>query len=610
MIKTGIDKFGQSVIGIYRMSRLAWKAQPWIVFALIIIQLCRGLFPVLTAWLSKSIFDMITLVVTGNESFSFTNVLMPLLIAQAFLIIAFGLLGNLSQFLTEELSRQLLLITQSLVYGHLNRLNGLVHFETPHFYDQINMATQGANYGPSQILAISMLLLSSMVSFVSFIGVLIWISPLLALLLLVSGTPHLLISLRLARHKLDIQLRNSPLQRRASYFTQLLSTSTFAKEVRLYGIGDYILSRLLNTQRDVQSQERIHSLRELRWDILTTTISQLVSVTALSFVVYQAFQQSITIGDVMLYTTAGISVQASIQQIILGIARLRETSLVFNYFTDLTHMQGDIQSPEQPQTIPDMKVGIELRNISFRYSDDHPWIFRNLNLFLPHGKCVALVGINGAGKTTLVKLLTRLYNPVEGQIMWDGIDIRAFKVETLRERIRVIFQDFAHYDLTAYENIGLGAVSAINDHDRIQHAAKQAGAHDFIKNLPQGYNTILSRWLVEEGVGVDLSGGQWQRIAIARMLMNTGDLLILDEPTAALDPQAEYDLYQRFRLIVSKSTSLLISHRFSTVRMADLIAVLEDGEITEYGSHDELILLNGKYAHLYQLQVEQYTVQQ
>ncbi|GER90142.1 hypothetical protein KDW_43040 [Dictyobacter vulcani] len=219
---------------------------------------------------------------------------------------------------------------------------------------------------------------------------------------------------------------------------------------------------------------------------------------------------------------------------------------------------------------------------------------------------MALVGLNGAGKTTLVKLLTRLYNPTEGQILWDGIDISEFDPRELRQHMGTIFQDFAHYDLTVYQNIGLGNVAHIEHPDSIQQAAIQAGIHEHITKLPHSYQTFLGRWLADDAVGVDLSGGEWQKIALARMFMRKVDMLILDEPTAALDAQAEYDLYHQFHTFIQGRTSLLITHRFSTVSMADKIAVLEEGQIIACGSHQELLAQGGTYATLYRMQAANY----
>lgn len=257
-------------------------------------------------------------------------------------------------------------------------------------------------------------------------------------------------------------------------------------------------------------------------------------------------------------------------------------------------------------SVPPLSLGIELKNVSFRYSEKHPWVLENVNLFFPKGKCLAVVGLNGAGKTTLVKLLARLYDPVEGQILWDGIDVRHFDIQEYRQCISAIFQDFARYDLTVRENIGLGNVSKIDDIELIEEAAKRVKIHDFIQNLDQNYQTILSRWLTEKATGTDLSGGQWQKIANARMFMRKAEFLILDEPTAALDAKSEYEIFSDFYSLVRSHTSLIISHRFSTVRIADYIAVLENGKITGYGTHQELIVNNKTYGELYDLQSSHY----
>ncbi|KAA3647364.1 MAG: ATP-binding cassette domain-containing protein [Chloroflexi bacterium] len=246
-----------------------------------------------------------------------------------------------------------------------------------------------------------------------------------------------------------------------------------------------------------------------------------------------------------------------------------------------------------------------VQDLSFRYSDDGPWILNDMSLFIPAGKCLALIGLNGIGKSTFVKLITRLYDQQKGSIKWDGIDIREFDPIQFREHLGVIFQDFMRYELTVQENIGLGNLQSLNDMNHIKEAAEHAKINEKISQLPSGYQSILSRWMAKNDEGVEFSGGEWQKIALARMFMRNADLWLVDEPTAALDAKAEYDLYRSFTQLFSKKTTVLISHRFSTVRVADLIAVLADGKVVEYGSHNELLDQKGEYEELFRLQTKQ-----
>jgi ATP-binding cassette subfamily B protein len=327
---------------------------------------------------------------------------------------------------------------------------------------------------------------------------------------------------------------------------------------------------------------------------------------AFVLIVLAAFAGRLTLGDITLYVSAVAAVQGALNGLFSATAGLHESVLFHSYFQALQALPPVLPVKTNPQPIAPLAAGLELRQVSFRYHPEQPWVLRDVNLKIPAGSCLALVGLNGAGKTTLVKLLTRLYDPTEGQILWDGIDIREFDPAEFRQRIGAIFQDFMRYDLTVRENIGLGNLAQINKLEQIQRVAQQANIHDELLRLPHGYETELSRVFAEEGQGLDLSGGQWQKVATARLFVRQADLLILDEPTAALDAQAEYDLYRHFSELMAGRTSFLISHRFSTVRMADLIAMLEDGRISEYGTHDQLLQRNGTYARLYNMQAESY----
>jgi ATP-binding cassette subfamily B protein len=306
-------------------------------------------------------------------------------------------------------------------------------------------------------------------------------------------------------------------------------------------------------------------------------------------------------------------VQAAVAGGIGRAANLHHDSLMFGHYQHVVDAAPDLPSPSRPVPVPRLRHGIELRDVWFRYSETHPWILRGVDLSIPAGATIALVGLNGAGKSTLVKLLLRFYDPGRGSIRWDGTDLRDLCISGLRERIGATFQDFSCYDLSASENIGLGDVSALDDLSRIRNAARQAGADETLAALPLGYQTQLTRLFFDNAdrddaaTGVLLSGGQWQRVALARSFMRANrDLLILDEPSAGLDPQAEYDIHHRLGRLRDGATTLLISHRLSAVRDADRIVVLADGRVAEVGSHPELVQAGGAYSRLFSMQAEGY----
>jgi ATP-binding cassette subfamily B protein len=424
--------------------------------------------------------------------------------------------------------------------------------------------------------------------------------------LLLANLPRLIQQLNFGEQRVMLRRNMNPKERMSFYFSHLLSSIYFAKEIRLFNIGSYFLEHYLKLKQAMNNEQHKQEFREARANLGLSLLSTLVNTGTFAFVIYQAYVGQISIGDVMLYTAALGSIGGAIESIIQIFASINEQVLFFQHYAEFQNLKPDLSIANPPTPVPHLKERIELKGVSFRYTDDAPYILKHINLHIPAKRSLALVGLNGSGKTTLVKLLTRLYDPSEGQILWDGIDIREFDIDEYRQHIGAIFQDFVQYDLSARENIGLGDVKAVKNLVQIQNAAKKTRMHNFIHGLPEQYETILSRWLAEEGEGVDLSGGQWQKIAISRMFMRESDFMILDEPTAALDAEAEYEIFSQFAALVENRTSLLISHRFSTVRMADNIAVLQNGEIIEYGSHADLIALDQRYKDLYSKQAMQY----
>ena len=595
----------QFLHSIWQMSRRVWDAYPLACLGILVMTALQGLLPLANAWVIKLLLDTVTQrFAQGNTLID--GFLIGLLAIQTILLLATTALPSISGYLTAELNRRLTVVIQSTVYGKINSFIGIRSFENPQVYDTIRMAQQGAEYGSQQMLDILIRLLQNSITLVSFIGVLLVFNGWLAGLVLLAALPQLYAQIRLGQQRFGLALNLSPDERRKFYYTYVLASAESAKEIRLFGLGSYFLEKLLSLYKRTQHAERRQEQRALRWELWLGLLSSAIAGVAFVLIVLAALAGRLTVGDIMLYVNAVSSVQTALAGIVASIAMLNESVLFHSSLEDLLDLPPDLPIPEVAQPVPPLTTSIELRNVSFRYHDQQPCILRDVNLTIAAGSCVALVGLNGAGKSTLVKLLTRLYDPIEGQILWNGVDIRQFNPMELRQCMGAIFQDFMRYDLTVQENIGLGNLAKIADNARIEQAARQAQIHDEIMRLPQGYATELSLMFSEEGHGVDLSGGQWQRVATARMLARDASMLILDEPTAALDAEAEYATYQQFAQLMAGRTSLLISHRFSTVGMADVIAVLEDGRITEYGSHTALLHANGTYARLYQMQAESY----
>ncbi len=595
-----------------KMVSLTWEAQRLCFTGLLVLEAIQSLIPLGQAWITKSIFDLLANGFLSSQLTGLPGRLLMLLSGQVALAVVSNGLGSARGYFNAELGRQLNLKMQLLVFRKINALQGLAPFEDPKIQNKIQLASQGAQMGPQQILSILTGFLRSVITLISFLGVLISFSPLLTGLVVLAALPQLYIQLKIGYQHYGIAIQNTPKQRLASYYSYLLSAVYYAKEIRLFNLGEYFIKAFTRLTQDLNNIARKQQVREISLQTGLSLLSTLVSNGTFIAVVWQAFEKRISLGDVTFFTSAVGSIQSAFSTIIFNMAGFNESFLFYSSYAELIAIEQPIHLSPHPYPIKQLSSGIELRNVSFRYNPELPWVVRNVDLKIDAGSCLALVGLNGAGKSTLVKLLTRMYDPTEGQILWDGVDLREFDLLALRQRMGVIFQDFIRYDLSILENIALGDVTRLESEklDAAEELARQAamkvGIHAKVRNLPKGYQTVASRWLAEDGDGIDLSGGEWQKIALARMLVRDAEFLILDEPTAALDPQAEYEIYNSFVNLVSKRTSLLISHRFSTVRMADQVAVLENGKIAECGKHEELIKAKGNYFRLYEMQAARY----
>jgi ATP-binding cassette subfamily B protein len=429
-------------------------------------------------------------------------------------------------------------------------------------------------------------------------------SPWLVIILLVTSIPAFIAETRFAEEGFRLLTYRAPETRQINYLARLLTEDNSAKEIKLFNLGDTLLTRYMTLFEKFFQEDKSLALRRAIAGFGLGLIATLGFYGSYAWIVWQTVHGRISLGDMTLYLTIFRQGQTTFQSILSGIGSIYENNLFMANLFDFLGLKAQMKIASHTRRLPvSLRQGIEFRGVGFRYPESEEWALRDVDLSIAPGEKIALVGPNGAGKTTLIKLLSRLYDPTEGRIFIDGIDIRELDPLDLRQRIGVIFQDFVRYHLAASENVGFGQIEALDREEQIIESARKSGAHSIIENLPNGYQTMLGRWF--HG-GHELSIGQWQKIALARAFMRDAEILVLDEPTASLDAETEYEIFRRFQELTVGKMAILISHRFSTVRMADRIIVIQEGRIVEIGSHEELLSQRGIYGHLFGLQAEGY----
>jgi ATP-binding cassette subfamily B protein len=608
-----------------RVIRLVWEASPGQTIGLFLATALAGVVPAATAVTAKLLINSVVhaILVRAEHAPDVYSLKLPLVFTSITLprtttigvivelaILQFGIYAVSSVLSTvRNITQQLLqegvsLRIQEMVMEHAAKLD-LQFFEDSASYDLLRQAQQEASMRPVTMISTAFGLIQTAITFASMVALLIGLGPLLALLALVSPIPQFISDTRYGWRGYNIARWASPMRRRMQYLTTLVTTDTYAKEVKLFGLGGYFIERFrLLARAYYDRQRRLVTARYLvgnLWGTLTTLAG---SITYL-YVAVQAVAGRLTLGDLSLYTSAASSVQSSIQGLLSGFSTMYENNLYLNNLYALLATPVTIQRPENPRPLlPAVRGEIVFDHVSFNYPGSEGQALDDVSFRIAPGETIAVVGRNGAGKSTLITLLCRLYDPTQGRILLDGADIRELDPDDLRTKIGAMFQDFVSYQATASENIGLGDLPEIEDRPAIEEAARKAGADRLISELPEGYDTALGKWFDD---GANLSGGEWQKVALGRAFMRDVPILILDEPTAALDAQAEYELFVRLRALASGRTAVYISHRFSTVRQADRILFLEHGKLVEEGTHEELMALRGRYARLFQLQASAYT---
>jgi ATP-binding cassette subfamily B protein len=615
-IKAARDGAAATLTAMPRVVRLVWQASPWLTAGLAFGTVLSGVVPAATAYLSKLLLNAVIRAISvhvrnlpdvgviGPVHTSTVGVIVVLAIAQFGVYLASQLLTTLRNVTQQLLQDRVSLQIQDMIMSKAIELD-LAFFEDSASYDLLRRAQEDAMSRPVQMISSVFGLLQTAITFASMVAVLIGASWILAVIALLAPIPAFISDTRYGWRGYVLARWSSPLLRRMQYLLTLTTTDTAAKEIKLFDLGDFLVRRFrLLSSTYYGRQRRLVTRRYLMgslWNGLTT----LVGSGTYLYVALQAVVGRLTPGDLLLYTQAASQVQSSVQGLLSGLSGMYENNLYLGNLDELMAAKGGIERPEAPFTLPpNVHREVVFDHVTFHYPGTDTVALHDVSLRIAPGETVAVVGRNGAGKTTLVKLLCRLYDPDEGRILLDGIDLRLLDPAELRKVMSAMFQDYVAFQATAGENVGLGDVTRIEEVGAIADAAGRGGADTMIEGLPQGYATPLGRWFDR---GVNLSGGEWQKVATARAFMrDDARVLVLDEPTSALDAQAEHDLFARLRDLSAGRTAIYISHRFSTVRQADRILFFERGRLVEEGTHAELMVLDGRYARLFRLQAAAY----
>jgi ATP-binding cassette subfamily B protein len=602
------SKLVEQFLGVFRYSRraieLVWTTSKALTVTLGLLTLIGGLLPAAVAWIGQQIVDAVVFAAGisaagGQPAF---QMVLGWVALEGGIMVAIAAtqkgLGVCQALLRAMLGHRVnvMILEKALTLQ-------LVHFEDSEFYDKLTQARREASSRPLSLVNRTFGLIQNGISLTSYAVLLLAFSPWAVLVLVLGGLPAFMVEAKFSGEAFRLFRWRSPETRKQMYLETVLAREDYAKEVKLYGLGPLMLQRYREIFEMVFAEDRWLTLRRGFWSFALGLLGTAAFYGAYAWIAVETVRGHISLGEMTMYLLVFRQGQSAVAASLSSIGGMYEDNLYLSNLYEYLD-QGVDSEPGTAKVGPEPGDGVRFEGVSFNYPGSTTPAIERVDLHLKPGQSLALVGENGSGKTTLIKLLTRLYEPSEGRILLDGLDLKEWDPELLRKRVGVIFQDFARYQMLVGENVGAGDVDHFEDETRWREASKLGMADSFVDDMPNGYRTQLGRWFQD---GRELSGGQWQKIALSRAFMRTNaDILVLDEPTAAMDAEAEATVFEHVRNLTAERMAILISHRFSTVRSADHIVVLDHGRVVEQGSHEQLMANNHRYARLFTLQAEGY----
>jgi len=586
-----------------RALRFVWQSAKGWTIAHGVLLVVQGVLPLLPLYFMKLLVDAVTVGITAPDK--------EVALRYVLLLIAFMWAVTLVTSLIRSVAGLISEWQAFIVTDHMNDILlaksievDLEYYESAQYYDTLHRAQREAPHRPISIVNGLSQIVQNGISLLAIAGLVVSFNWVIAIILFTAVISGSAVRIKYTGKMYRWQREQTSTERQAGYLNWMLTDSSHAKEVRLFNLGPLFMGRFREIRKKLRKGRLAITRRRSIADFAAQSFANTAIYGSYAYLAYETMWGKITLGDLIMYYQAFQRLQGFFQGLLSSLGGLYEDNLFLTNLYEFLDIKRTVIEPVDPVPVPHtMQRGIVINHISFKYPGSTRTVFEDISLTIRPGEVVAFVGENGSGKTTLIKLLCRFYDPTGGSITMDGIDLRQFDTKALQKKFAIIFQDYAHYHLSARENIWFGDTDLPLDHERIVASARLSGANSLISALPHGYETILGKWFED---GEELSIGQWQKVALARAFVRDAQILVLDEPTSSMDAKAEYEAFQSFRQLVSGRTAILISHRFSTVRMADRIYVLKQGNVIENGTHHELMDHQGVYAKLFERQAQSY----